>query len=141
VNRQAIQRLVFAADSNTFVAVSPGGTLRLWDVASSQQLGPPWIFPGGRKGEKLGQEISSMQVAFSADGRWLATLGADRLLRLWPVPKANLSLREMELRTWTSLGAEMDTKGARQSLPGLQWQTLRQELRALEARGQPPAGR
>jgi serine/threonine protein kinase/WD40 repeat protein len=128
VTRQQIQRLLFAPDGKILVIVSPNGTLRLFDITSRQQLGPPW-------GVVEGQTVVDvpMEIAFSANGRWLATLGADMILRVWPVPGAGIAFREMELRTWVSLGAETDAKGNWQPIPGEKWQALRRELRALEA--------
>ena len=129
VNRQQIQRLVFAPDGKLLVTVSPSGTLRLWDVASGQQLGPAWDSAGGLKAEQLGLPL---QIAFSPDGRWLGTVGATHL-RLWPLPKAALSLREMELRTWLATGVRLNDQGAWQSIPGPEWHVLRRELQGLEA--------
>jgi WD40 repeat protein len=133
VNRQQIQRVVFAPDGKLLVTVAPGGNLRLWDISAGQQLGPAWDFTAGLK---LPQELREIpgDVAFSPDGRWLATLGGDQQLRLWPVPNAAVPLREMELRTWLSLGVRLDAQGAWQPIPGAEWQALRRELDALEAR-------
>jgi WD40 repeat protein len=133
VNRQQVQRVVFAPDGKLLITVAPGGTLRLWDVASGQQLGAAWHFAGGDIPKQPVPDIP-LQVAFSPDGRWLATLGGDMHLRLWPVPEAELSLREMELRTWLALGVRLDAQGGWQSIPGPEWRALRRELRALEGR-------
>jgi WD40 repeat protein len=133
VNRQQIQRVVFSPDGKVLVTVAPGGTLRLWDVGSGQQLGPAWQhLAGGILPLEILSEMP-VQVAFSPDGRWLATQGGDMHLRLWPVPKAALPLREMELRTWLSLGVRLDAQGGWQSIPGPEWQALRRELGALIA--------
>lgn len=129
-NRQQIQRLVFAPDGKLLVTVSPHGTLRLWDVASGQQLGPAWNAAGGINTDQLAHDMLR-HVAFSPDGRWLGTLGATHL-RLWPLPKALLSLHEMELRTWVATGVRLNDQGAWQSIPGSEWRLLRRELQGLE---------
>jgi WD40 repeat protein len=131
VNRQPIQRVLFAPDGKVLVTVSPGGTLRLWDVATGQQLGPPWDSSGGSTPEQLEPGLP-LQAGFSPDGRYLATLAADMQLRLWPAPKAGFQFREMELRTWTSLGIRTDAQGGWQAIPGPEWQALRREILALE---------
>jgi eukaryotic-like serine/threonine-protein kinase len=129
VTRQPIQRVVFAPDGKLLVTVAAGGDLRLWDIASGQQLGPAWGFAGGLRPEQDLREIP-LHVAFSPDGRWLATLGGDRHLRLWPAPRSALPLREMEVRTWLSLGVRLDAERGWQSIPGTEWQALRREFGA-----------
>ena len=137
VNRLKIQRVVFAPNGKIFATVSPGGTIRGWDVATGQQLGPPWDptvnFAEILKPEQIKLDTPT-QLAFSPDSRLLATLGADGMVKIWPVPNARYSLREMELRTWLSLGIRTDERGSWQSIPGQEWQVLREELRTLEAK-------
>jgi hypothetical protein len=42
-------------------------------------------------------------------------------------------LREMELRTWVTVGARLTAQGTVEAIPWHEWQGLREELRALEA--------
>jgi hypothetical protein len=114
------------------VTVSPVGTLRLWDVASGQQLGPSWEAADGQRPLDITAELAP-QIVFTSDSRRLAALGADLRFRLWPMPSASVPFREMELRTWTSLGVRSDGQGGWQAIAGPDWQALRQELRTLEA--------
>jgi WD40 repeat protein/serine/threonine protein kinase len=132
VNRQPIQRVLFSPDGRLLVTVSPVGTLRLWDVASGQQLGPHWEAADGRRPLEITADYPT-QVEFTPDGRRLAALGADLRFRLWQMPSASVPFREMELRTWSSLGVRSDGQGGWQAIPGPDWQALRQELRTLEA--------
>jgi WD40 repeat protein len=138
VTGQQIQRVAFAPDGKLLATVAPNGNLRLWDITSGQQLGPAWNCSGGLAPEPDRLELP-LQVAFSPDDRWLATVGGDLHLRLWQAPRATLPLREMELRTWLSLGVRLDAEGRWQSIPGAEWQALRRELGEREAaKGRPP---
>jgi len=70
-------------------------------------------------------------VEFSSDGSVVATASDDGL-RLWPLPSAPSSLREMELRTWLKVGARRKGEGAHEVIPWQERQRFRGELEELE---------
>ena len=75
--KQLIDSLVFGLDGKLLIGtgwiVPP---IRLWDPATGKELPPLGILPGG---EGHGPKC----LAVSSDGKYLATGGMDRIVRLW----------------------------------------------------------
>jgi WD40 repeat protein len=68
-----VESATFSPDDRLVITAHRGGTARIWDAATGEQVGPPLI---GHKGS-----VSSAQ--YSRDGRLILTAGWDGLLKLW----------------------------------------------------------
>jgi WD40 repeat protein len=73
MDRAQPSRAALAPDGRTLVATTFNGRLGFWDVLTGRALRR--LEPAHTGG--------SLALAFSADGRWLATGGADNFVRLW----------------------------------------------------------
>jgi WD40 repeat protein len=78
-NKGVIEALAFSPDAVLLATAGGYGKntpeIRLWDVVSRQELG---VFPGEHSNR-------ATAVAFSADGKWLATGGMDNAVKVWDV--------------------------------------------------------
>lgn len=114
VHRSGISSVAFSPDGKTLAAGCADGTIYLWDVESRQPLGPPLKghqdstfvltepkFIGDELGtlrpERKKSEALVRSVAFSPDGKILASGGADFNIILWDVEHPSLSAQNSEL--------------------------------------------
>jgi WD40 repeat protein/serine/threonine protein kinase len=103
-------------------------TVRLWDIS----IGPPYYSL-----ELPANAISGKEAleSFSADGTLLVGRLPEGKARVWRVPDAPTDLREMQLRTWISLGLRRNQEGQITPTEWKEWHELRRELaRTIPAR-------
>lgn len=74
-------RIDFTPDGKFIVAVGADNRIRLWRFLSK---GTPKINPVAMA--KFGHEDAIVEMAISADGKWLTTTSADRALKKWSLP-------------------------------------------------------
>jgi WD40 repeat protein len=67
--------VAFSRDGKTLASGSEDDTVRLWDVATGQQIGDPLSADTG----------TVWSVVFSPDGKTLASGSGDHTVRLWDV--------------------------------------------------------
>jgi len=94
----AVTALAFGPDSRLLASAGGDRLVKLWDVATGRELrtfpGPTDVIRGGMAllGGRLpaallsavpGHTASVLGVAFSPDGRWLASAGSDKKVILW----------------------------------------------------------
>src|SRR5207253_4003187 len=75
-HQHSVNSLAFVPDGTTLVSGSPGGTIRLWDVATGREV---------RQLEKPEQRGLGgyNRVVLSADGRFAAAACQDQTIRVW----------------------------------------------------------
>ncbi|MGH8930270.1 MAG: WD40 repeat domain-containing protein [Egibacteraceae bacterium] len=76
-NANVIVAQTLSPDGDMLASASGDRTVRLWDLATRQQLGQPLT----------GHSGSVLSVAFSPDGTILATASDDQSVRLWALPR------------------------------------------------------
>ena len=71
--------VAFSPDGKTLATAGSNDSVRLWDVATQQQIGTPITAGSGSNSSSLNS------VAFSPDSKTLATAGNDSTARLWDI--------------------------------------------------------
>ena len=129
--------VAFSPDGKRLLTCHWGGVAWLWSVETREPVGEPFrvsttvwsgtFSPDGdllalgsnssnshlwvaSSGENLGAAIATDEwydtAAFSSDGKRLL-VGGPGGFKIWDISEPPKSLREMELRTWVSLGTQL----------------------------------
>ena len=116
------------ADGSAFVTASSDRTARLWDTATSKQLGP-----------SMRHTMGVCDAVFAPDGTRALTCSWDGTARLWPVPMP-IPDDEPRITAWietmTGLRVSADAvQGTAVLMTAAEWKVRRDELEKL---GGPP---
>ena len=77
--------VAFSPDGNRLASVGGDGILRIWSVAENGALTSVVRFEGQVKAGSPGAFTPLTGVAFAPDGRYVAAVGADAVVRVWDV--------------------------------------------------------
>jgi WD40 repeat protein len=97
----SVESLIFSPEGRYVLSGSEDQTLRVWDVATRQPIGPPI----------KGHVNSVVSLGLTADGRYVISSSNDGALRRWPVPatwpeqlcaKLTRNVSTQEWRDWVS---------------------------------------
>lgn len=90
----AINRVAFSADGNELALASASGSVWRWPWRSRL---PAPLLP--RHGSETSPKIAQ-SVAYSADGRWLASVGSDSKLYFWSLGNSNVPPGVVQLESY-----------------------------------------
>ena len=127
LHASGVQAVAFSADDRLIATGCRDQAARIWDAATGKLISTP---------RRLRTAVRF--VAFSPDGKTLLTsgFGANRCIRLWPVPSP-LAGDVERLVLWTQVltGMELNSEGVVNTLDAEQWHERRERL---EKRGGAP---
>ena len=104
-----VTAVAFSRDGKLLAAAHGDGTVRLWDPATGQAVGAPLLADLGAKSGPAG--IGVFGVAFSPDGKLLATADADGTVRLWDPATGKPTAAPIQANTQTAVGQDAQISG------------------------------
>jgi WD40 repeat protein len=77
-----LNQVVWSPDGSRLATAASDGVARVWDAVTGTPLTPP-LEHGRGPSSLFKDQVGVTSVAFSPDGRWLATGGANGMARVW----------------------------------------------------------
>jgi WD40 repeat protein len=102
-----VAAVAFSPDRKTLATGGGDDTVRLWDVATGREVRRLWegartVQGPGEAPVLIGEQFHVTTLAFSPDGKLLASAGGDETLRLWDPATGKVARRLLGFERWVS---------------------------------------